>query len=81
MSCGVCNGHPGCPCCGEEPHMIECPDCDGKGHAYYNETGDEITEEEYNANPSDFEKVPCDRCEGAGEIEYDYEPDYDNYND
>lgn len=30
MSCDVCNGMPGCPCCSEEKYEV-CPDCDGTG--------------------------------------------------
>ena len=30
MSCSVCAGYSSynCPCCGEEPRMIACPDCE-----------------------------------------------------
>jgi hypothetical protein len=27
------------------------------------------------------EMVVCDRCEGVGEVEDDYTPDYDNYDE
>lgn len=82
MSCEVCYGHPGCPVCSPEPNMIPCPVCNGKGYTYYNEDGDEISEDEYNALPSDCRgKDPCDECNGEGEIEYEYEPDYDDYDE
>lgn len=82
MSCEVCYGHPGCPICSPAPHLITCPVCYGKGFTYYNENGDEITEDEYNTLPkSKRDKEACEECDGTGEIEYDYEPDYDNYDD
>ena len=57
----------------KEPRMIPCPVCNGKGYTYYNEDGDEISEDEYNALPSDCRgKDPCDECNGEGEIEYEY---------
>lgn len=82
MSCPVCEGHPGCPCCATEPRMITCPDCNGTGYTYYNENGDEITEHEYDNLPAKSrDKDTCDQCEGVGEIEYEYEPDYDYYDE
>lgn len=82
MSCEVCYGHPGCPICSPEPHLITCPVCNGKGYTYYNETGDEITADEYNALPkSKRDKEACEECDGTGEIEYEYEPDYDRYDE
>lgn len=37
MSCSVCAGYSSynCPCCGEEPRMIVCPDCQGSGYTPY----------------------------------------------
>lgn len=82
MSCVVCYGHPGCPCCATEPHRITCPSCNGKRHTHYNEDGDVITETAYNALPKDSRgKETCEECGGTGEIEYEYEPDYDRYDE
>lgn len=82
MSCPVCNGYPGCPCCSPGPHYVTCPVCNGIGYTYYNEDGDEISEEEYNALPKDCrDKEACEECDGTGEVEYEYEPDYDRYDE
>lgn len=78
MSCPVCNGYPGCPCCSPEPLMITCPVCNGTGKIYYNENGDRITEEKYSMLPDDAkESERCCECDGTGSIEDIYEPDYD----
>jgi hypothetical protein len=62
--------------------MMECPDCGGKGCDYYDEDGEAIGEEAYRALPANVgEMVVCDRCEGVGEVEDDYTPDYDNYDE
>jgi len=56
--------------------------CNGIGYTYYNEDGDEISEEEYNALPKDCrDKEACEECDGTGEVEYEYEPDYDRYDE
>lgn len=82
MSCAVCEGRPRCPVCGPEPRMMTCPECGGAGYTYYDGEGNEITKAAYNQLPAKCrEKVPCDLCEGAGEIEDDNEPDYDHYDD
>lgn len=82
MSCGVCYGHPGCPCCAPEPDLITCPVCNGRAYTYYNEDGDEITEDEYAALPkNERDKEACEECDGTGEVEYEYEPDYDDYDE
>lgn len=79
MSCTVCNGYPGCPCCSPEPRMITCPACGGTGEIYYDDNGDRITEEEYNMLPADQrESESCCECDGSGVIEDVFEPDYDN---
>ena len=62
--------------------MVPCPECNGVGYAFYNEDGDAISEEEYNQLlPYKRDSEQCDCCEGTGEIEYDNEPDYDNYDE
>ncbi len=62
--------------------MIPCPACDGNGYTFYDEDGDEISEDRYNQLAAcERDKEPCDYCEGTGEIEYDNEPDYDNYDE
>jgi len=72
----------GCPCCSPTALMIPCPECNGVGHTFYNEEGEIIKEEEYNQLPHNRrDKEPCDYCEGLGEIEENYEPDYDNYDE
>ena len=35
MSCAVCYGYPGCPCCSPEPQTVTCPACKGTGEIYY----------------------------------------------
>ncbi len=78
MSCPVCNGYPGCPCCAPEPQMITCPACTGSGKIYYNGDGEQISEEEYmllSADDKDAER--CDECNGTGYVEDIYEPYYD----
>ena len=65
--CTVCNGI-GCPCCWEEPKTMNCPECDGNGYIIYNDDGDLITEEEYNASPAEYFKDACDVCNGEGYI-------------
>jgi hypothetical protein len=60
--------------------MERCPDCDGEGYFYFNAQGDKLTVSEWLATPAqNRDKIVCDRCEGMGEIEDDYEPDYDDY--
>ena len=79
MACSVCYGYPGCPCCADEADMIQCPECRGTGLRYYDENGNDITENQYNALPEDERiKEDCEHCDGTGEIEDDYEPDYDD---
>lgn len=79
MSCPVCNGHPDCPCCTIEPRMLLCRECDGTGYIYYNEDWNEIKAEQYKQlPPKERDKVVCEKCDGYGEIEDDYEPDYDD---
>lgn len=79
MSCPVCNGLPGCPCCSPEPNMTTCPACGGAGEIYYNEDGDQITKEQYNALPKGRRDTDrCAECDGTGEIEYEYQPDWDS---
>lgn len=69
MSCSVCNGHPGCPCCAPEPRTTTCPACNGTGETYYNENGDRISEEEYKALPTDQRDTDtCEECDGLGYI-------------
>ena len=78
-SCAVCHGIPGCPCCTPEPDMIQCPECNGVGVVYYDEDGNSVTKTQYDALPEDargFDK--CEKCDGEGEIEYEYEPDWDS---
>jgi len=65
--CSVCNGI-GCPCCWEEPKTMDCPECEGNGYIIYNDDGDLITEEEYNASPAEYFKDACDVCNGEGYI-------------
>lgn len=86
MSCPVCNGLPGCPCCAPEPKYTTCPECSGDGGVFYNEDGEELSRVEYGKLSAqdqqgwDFE--PCERCDGRGEIEEEpYEPDYDDYDE
>lgn len=79
MSCPVCNGYPGCPCCSPEPQMVTCPACKGTGEIYYNSDGERITEEEYSKLPADQRECnSCAECDGCGEVEYDDEPDWDS---
>lgn len=79
MSCVVCNGYPGCPCCSPEPKMVTCPACSGTGKIYYNADGDRISEDEYDQLPKDQREFDiCAECDGLGEVEYDYEPDWDS---
>lgn len=62
--------------------MVQCPDCNGSGHIYYDEEGDLIAAEEFKLYaPGRAIEETCDYCEGTGEIEYDNEPDYDNYDE
>lgn len=93
MSCSVCNGHPGCPCCTPEPTMIECPTCGGKGYFYYaydieNDREIECTEAAYECLPmteDDARAKTQHYCRGEKEVcevcdgtgEIEYEPDYE----
>jgi hypothetical protein len=79
MSCAVCYGYPGCPCCSPEPQTVTCPACKGTGEIYYNSDGERITKEEYDKLPADHRECDsCAECDGSGEIEYDDEPDWDS---
>nr|DAO68735.1 MAG TPA: DnaJ-like protein [Caudoviricetes sp.] len=79
MSCSVCYGHPGCPCCQPEPNMIRCPECNGVGSIFYDIDGERITQEQFDKlSESERDKERCPECDGEGEIEYEYEPDYDS---
>lgn len=57
MSCAVCYGYPGCPCCSPEPQTVTCPACKGTGEIYYNSDGERITKEEYDKLPADQRNV------------------------
>lgn len=73
MSCSVCNGLPGCPCCSED-RFLPCEDCHGEGNLYRNEEGEQITLEAYNALPKgegDYERCPSCGGEGFIEVERD----------
>ena len=63
---GVSNG--GCPC--EEPtEYVKCPRCDEEGYLYYNDEGEEITRELYDALPeSERSEEKCDKCNGSGVV-------------
>lgn len=80
MSCSVCNGYPGCPCCTPEPKMVTCPACSGYGQIYYNNDGDNISKDEYDKLPKDQREFDiCGECNGFGEVELEYdEPDWDS---
>ena len=59
-----------------EPNMVECPDCGGDGGVW--EAGSEtISTAEYDKLPKEEREwycfVPCERCDGSGEIVEDYE--------
>jgi len=64
--------------------MSKCPECGGTGYeAYFDEEGNQITEEEYNALPKGKrDREICSCCNGEGEIEDDsenyWEDDYDD---
>lgn len=71
MSC-ICNGLPGCPCCGPEPEpeIRECPECCGDGFFYYDSDNDLTDKPSYDNLPDDQRSyVECPRCGGSGEIE------------
>jgi excisionase family DNA binding protein len=54
--------------------MIECPECGGAGVIYRNDGGDAISKKKYLALPEDQRyKDDCERCDGYGQIEDDYE--------
>lgn len=79
MSCPVCNGLPGCPCCSPELSLTTCPACGGTGEIYYDDNGDRITEEEYVQLPADRRECEsCVECDGTGGIEVELEPDWDS---
>lgn len=86
MSCSVCNGYPGCPCCSEDS-TVNCSNCqgDGKIHIYYNEhTGIDVSREVWEADKENHihETEICFVCGGDGYIEQEdcdprneYEPE------
>ena len=79
MSCPVCNGYPGCPCCSPEPQTVTCAACKGTGEIYYNIDGERINKDEYDKLPADQRECDsCAECDGSGEVEYGDEPDWDS---
>ncbi|MFV0535955.1 MAG: hypothetical protein ACK5M3_01125 [Dysgonomonas sp.] len=78
--CSVCNGYPNCPVCSSEPYMATCPECNGDGYIYYNEEGRIVSKEQYNnLHPHDRYDEPCECCDGTGEIEYELDYEYSDY--
>lgn len=79
MSCSVCNGFPGCPCCSED-NTIDCPNCRGEGKVdiYFDEYGEGVSFEIWEADKENHihETEVCFICDGDGYIEKeDYEPE------
>jgi hypothetical protein len=63
--------------CSDSPEYIDCDECNGEGHFYYNVYGEEITREMYNQlPPSDRFSEKCDTCDGIGEVP---EPEYHEF--
>lgn len=73
--CSVCNGYPGCPCCGEGELTETCPECNGDGNIFYDtEKETTITKEEFEKLPeSQREKETCYKCHGEGELIVEYD--------
>lgn len=80
MSCTVCYGAPGCPCCGTDSMEEKCQVCDGTGiNTYYSRDGEEILREEWeDLSEADRDQDQCPNCDGSGIIEYEFERDYDH---
>ena len=79
--CDICNGHPNCPVCQTSTTLEKsCPECEGKGHYYYDFDGSEITKDHYDKlHENEREKYSCDICDGEGVIEYEPEYEIDYY--
>ena len=56
----------------QETEMIECPDCNGEG-TWYNDTSGQCTVRMNDCCGGFGYDVPCETCNGTGEIEKEEE--------